>query len=43
MEAGRQLLMLESEGSLNQPGHTGGGIQVSDVGFDRADGAELRV
>ena len=32
--------MLEGQDGLDQPGHAGGGFQVTQVGLHRADGAE---
>ena len=41
VEAGRQLLMLQGQGRLDQAGHARGAIQVPDIGLDGANGAKL--
>ena len=40
MQTGGDLPVLQSEDGFDQAGDTGSGIQVADVGFHRADGAE---
>ena len=44
VQRGGQHAALERQGGLDEPDHTGGGIQVPDVGLHRAErtGAELR-
>ena len=34
------LAVLERQHGLDQPGDAGGGVEVADVGLDRAEGAE---
>ena len=34
MQAGGQLFMLQSQGSFDEPGHTCGCVQVTDIGLD---------
>ena len=38
-QRGRDLLMLQSQRGFHQPGDAGGGVQVTDIGFDRANAA----
>src|SRR5205807_2461548 len=40
MQAGRDLAMLQREHGLDQARHPRGGVEMADVGLDRADGAE---
>ena len=41
-QAGRQLSMLERQRHLDEAGRTRSGVEVADVGLDRADAAEAR-
>src|SRR5262245_28422609 len=40
MQAGGDLPVLQRQHDLDQPRHTRGGIEVADVGLERADRAE---
>ena len=40
IEAGRNQLVAQCQRHLDQPSHTGGRIQMPDVGLDRADAAK---
>src|SRR5262245_27441832 len=40
VDAGRDLTVLERQDGLEQAGHTGGRVEVSEVALDRADAAE---
>src|SRR5581483_7870685 len=41
IQAGRNKLMLEGQGCFNQAGHARSAVQMSNVGFDGAQRAEL--
>ena len=41
MQTGRYQLMFQSQGGLDQACHSGGGVQVADIGFDRTNRAEI--
>ncbi len=36
MQSRRQTVVVEGRNHFDQPGHTGGGLGMTDVGFDRA-------
>ena len=40
VERGRELSVLEGEHSLDEAGDARGGVEVAEVGLDRAEGAE---
>src|SRR6185437_9958849 len=40
MQAGRQLLVLQGEDRLDEPGHAGRGVEMAEIALHRANGAE---
>ena len=43
VQARRQYPALHREGGLDQPGDAGGGVEMADIGFDRAERAEAAI
>jgi hypothetical protein len=41
IQAGRELLVIKGQRSLNETGDTGGAIQMADIWFDGTNGTKL--